>query len=214
MRSSVMLAIIFAICLFPTVSFAQEKNKVRVGYEILQIKSPNEIVAWATRDITRKQFDSLKLPSGWFKNQPREIEMDRGTFISSPGQKKGKIIRAKHFGFTWMHVATVRKVGISLDSKRLLVGSKVQKNHRVTFEAGKTIKLLISPKGEVFLRISRDAGRTRQIPKLPTKWQLVDLKTRKALQFQLPSKTLVIRTDNQDSFQGPVKLNWKRKRWF
>ncbi len=211
MRVCHVLVVTVVFWLAPSVSHAQEKIPVRVGYEILQVKSLDEIVAWATMDITREQFDALKLPLGWFKNQPRESEMDRGAFLSSPGQDEGTHIKAEHFGFTWMHVATVRKAGTRLDTRGLLTACTVQKNHRVTFEAGRTITVLVSPKGEVYPRISRDANRTRDVPKLPDTWRLVEYKTDVTVDISLPAKTLVIRADNQDSFQGPVKLDLKEK---
>jgi hypothetical protein len=194
------------LCLSLASDGAQEKPIEKIGYEILEVKSRKEIRAWATRDISQEQFDALKLPRGWVKNQPREVDMDNSRFHGSPRRKDGKIVTAEHFGFTWMHVATVVQVGVRVDPEKLLAGTKVQKNHEVAFDAGSTLKLLVSPQGEVFPRITRDAGRTRDVPRLPEGWRLIDYKTNEALEIQLPAEVLVIRADNQDSFQGPVVL--------
>lgn len=187
-------------------SSADEKEQ-RVGYEILQIKTFNEIVAWASKDITREQFDALKLPPGWFKNQPREVEMDRAKFLNSPGREQGTYVKTEHFGHEWLHVATV-KGRVKLDPKRLLVGSKVMKDHIVAFDKGKTLAFLISPKREVFPRITRDANRTRETPTLPKDWRLIEHDLEEPVEFELTSETIVIRTDNQDSFQGPVSFRF------
>jgi hypothetical protein len=187
---------------------AQEQPK-RIGYEILQIKSFNEIMAWASKDITREQFDALKLPFGWFKNQPREVEMDGGRFLNSPGRNEGSFSKAEHFGHEWLHVATVRMAGRkSLDPKGRLVGSQVIKDHVVLFDEGRSVTLLVSPDGEVFPRITRDANRTREEPTLPEKWRLIEYKLACPMEFNLTGETTVIRTDNQDSFQGPVEFNF------
>ena len=180
-----------------------------MGYEILQIKSFNEIIAWASKDITREQFDAIKLPVGWFKNQPREVEMDGAKFLNSPGLAEGSFLRAEHFGHEWLHVATVKMAERKrLDSKGLLVGSGVVKDHVVKFDEGRTLQLLISPSGEVFPRITRDANRTREEPTLPETWRLVEQQLDGPLEFSLSGETTVIRTDNQDSFQCSVDFRF------
>ena len=185
---------------------AVEKEK-RVGYEILQVKSFNEIIAWASKDITREQFAALKLPLGWLKNQPREVEMDRAKFLNSPGCERGTYVKAQHFGHEWLHVATV-KGRVKLDPKRLLVGSKVMKDHVVSFYGGRTLTLLISPEGAVFPRITRDANRSREDPTLPEDWRLIEHDLDEPVEFELTNEAMVIRTDNQDSFQGPVSFSF------
>ena len=183
---------------------AQENRDKKVGYEILQIKSFNEIVAWGSKDITREQFEAIKLPFGWFKNQPREVEMDDARFLNSPGREEGSFLKAERFGHEWLHVATV-KGRVKLDPKRRLVGSKVFKDHIVAFDEGRTLTLLISPTGEVFPRITRDANRTSEEPSLPKDWRLVEHQLNRTVEFRLTDEVTVIRTDNQDSFQGPVE---------
>jgi hypothetical protein len=208
MRTLSVPAIVVVVLVSGCQTHARE-NSVRIGYEILQIKSFNEIIAWASRDITREQFDALKLPLGWFKNQPREIEMDRARFLNSPGREEGRFLRAEHFGYEWLHVATVRMAGRKrLDPKGRLVGSRVMKDHVVAFDDGRTVTLLVSPEGKVFPRISRDANRTREEPTLPAKWRLVEYKLTRPMEFRLTDETTVIRTDNQDSFQGPVEFGF------
>ena len=208
MKISVIIGIVVGLIVVHPQAHAQENGVKRVGYEILQIKSFNEIIAWASKDITREQFDAIKLPLGWFKNQPREVEMDGAKFLNSPGLEEGSFSRAEHFGHEWLHVATVKMAGRKrLDSKGLLVGSAVVKDHIAKFDEGRTLRLLISPSGKVFPRITRDANRTREEPTLPEKWRLIEHTLDRPMEFKLTGETTVIRTDNQDSFQGPVKFS-------
>ena len=64
--------------------------------------------------------------------------------------------------------------------------------------------LLISPEGEVFFRVGRDADRLADTFAVPNGWRVESYTTPETLIIELFDETLVIRTDNQDSFQGPV----------
>ncbi|MEL7500762.1 MAG: alpha/beta fold hydrolase [Planctomycetota bacterium] len=214
MRSFLWLAIALTWAVLFQASFAKaQENSVKessvkkVGFEILQIKSLTEVVAWASKDISRKEFDALKLPLGWIKNQPRELEFDSAKFLNSPGMNRGEIRRAEHFGHQWLHVATVQLMDLKmLDSKGKLRGSTVVKDHWVTFDKGSLVVFLVSPDGKLFPRITRDANRTQEQPVVPEGWHLVEHKLDRRVEFRLTDKTTVIRADNQDSFQGPVEF--------
>ena len=79
--------------------------------------------------------------------------------------------------------------------------------HEVMFEAGRTISVLISPNGEEYILISRDANRTTDIPLIPPTWQIEERVISEELTLELPNPTLNIRAENnQDSWQGPVDL--------
>jgi len=208
MRALVVQAIVVGGVLGPACQIHAQYNSNKIGFEILQFKSLNSLIVWATVDITQEEFDTLDLPFGWFRNQPREIEMDGGKFLNSPGREKGSFLRAEHFGHEWLHVATVKMAGRKrLDPKRRLVGSTVLKAHVVKFDEGKTLTLLVSPEGKVFPRISRDVNRTSEEPTLPEKWRLIEHKLAGPIEFRLTGETTIIRTDNQDSFQGPVEFS-------
>jgi hypothetical protein len=86
----------------------------------------------------------------------------------------------------------------------LLVGSTVKKYHELTFDAGSTIVVLVSPEGDIYFRIGRDANRSSDEPTIPDSWRLLEYTTPDRLVIELFEENLVIRTDNQDSFQGPV----------
>jgi hypothetical protein len=184
---------------------SQKLGESRIGFEILEVKSFNSIRAWITLDITGEEFGELKLPLGWFKNQPRETEPDSSRFYKSPGTSiEGEFLDGEAFGYHWRHSATVIKPKMRLDPEGLLSGSIVNKYHEVTFNKGRIIYLLVSPEKDYYIRITRDANRINEKPTLPADWQLINYTLLEKTTIVLPEETLVIRTDNEDSFQGPV----------
>jgi hypothetical protein len=178
---------------------------IQVGYEILQTVSPSEIVVWISSNIEQAEFDAIELPAGWFKNQPREGEADGGSFARSPDAlEDGPLTEATHFGHSWQHNATVIEANTPVDENGLLRLSKVAKFHTVTFNAGRTLSVLVSPDDEAYIRISRDANRTSEAPTLPEGWRIDEVQNQEELVIELPNPTMNIRGDNEDSFQGPV----------
>jgi hypothetical protein len=113
-------------------------------------------------------------------------------------------VTSELFGHTWTHLTTITQANIAIDDQGLLTGSTVVKEHQLTFNAGSTMWVLFSPEGDPYVMVSRDAQRTSDTPTIPTGWELVEYTTPEELTFQLPAETLVIRADNEDSFQGPV----------
>jgi hypothetical protein len=181
-----------------------------VGFEILHIKSFNEIITWAgLSTMTQADFQAITLPLGWLKNQPREVDPDEGTFAKSPGASKdGEFVDENHFGYLWRHVATITEANKPLDNAGLLHGNTIIKFHTITFYAGRTLWILVSPEGDQYVRVSRDANRTTDVFTIPTDWKLATYVTQTKLDIKLPTPILNIRADNEDSFQGPIpKLN-------
>ena len=184
----------------------EAQEDVRVGYEILQVVSPTEIITWLSTDLTQAEFDAIELPMGWFKNQPREGDSDSGLFAGSPGAADGVFVYEEHFGHKWRHVATIIEANVPLDDDELLRANRISKRHALSFDAGRTLKVLLAPDGAQYVRVTRDAGRTSDDPTLPYGWTLVDYKTPTPVTLRLPDITVNIRADNEDSFQGPVRL--------
>lgn len=184
---------------------AGSQEEPRVGFEILQIRSPTEILVWISADLTQQEFDAIELPQGWLKNQPREGEPDSAFFARSPNAAAdGEFTREMHFGHEWLHNATVVEANISVDPQGLLRLNRVAKFHTVTFNAGRRLSILVSPQGESYVRISRDAGRTTDVPTIPSDWQLREQMIQEELTIELPNPTDNFRADNEDSWQGPV----------
>lgn len=160
--------------------------------------------AWISADpMTLEEFEAIELPDNWFKNQPRETSVDGGQFFGSPGAD-GVTVYEEYFGHRWFHSATVIEVGVPVDDEGLLSGAIVEKAHEISYTAGSTVIALVSPDGDTYVRIGRDAGRTSDDPTLPAGWEIVEMDVPDGYTTLLPDGTLVIRTDNQDSFQGPV----------
>ncbi|MEN0061162.1 MAG: hypothetical protein AAGA48_03375 [Myxococcota bacterium] len=179
-----------------------------VAFEILEVLGQDEIRVWFSSDISLAEFDAIELPGGWFKNQPREGEADGGSFARSPGATEdGPLIEGEHFGHRWRHNATIIESNIPLDDDGLLRLNRIEKFHEIRFAAGRTLKVLVSPEQEAYVRVSRDAGRLSDAPTLPEGWQLLDYAITSEWVVQLPNPTLNIRGDNEDSFQGPVTLD-------
>jgi haloalkane dehalogenase len=184
---------------------SDDSDEAHVGYEILQMISPNEIVVWVNSTMTQEEFDAIDLPLGWFKNQPREGTPDMASFDMSPNaDTDGDITYEEHFGHLWMQNAIVVETNIPLDEEGLLTANYVAKFHNVTFNAGRTVPVLTSPEGDAYILISRDSGRTTDESPIPDGWQVVDHTFTEETTFQLPNPTLNIRVGNEDSFQGPV----------
>ncbi|MEO1437227.1 MAG: hypothetical protein AAFV80_16925 [Bacteroidota bacterium] len=104
------------------------------------------------------------------------------------------------------HVATVIEASIPIDPEGLLRRNTIQKYHTVEFHAPRTVDLLISPEGEKYIRITRDANRTSDAPTMPEGWTLEPVDITEDLTLRLPNPTINIRCDNEDSFQGPVEF--------
>jgi hypothetical protein len=98
-------------------------------------------------------------------------------------------------------------VALSDNNQGLLTGRYIAKFHEVTFNAGSTLSVLISPTGEEYILISRDVNRATDIPIIPDTWQIEERLISEELIIELPNPTLNIRAENnQDSWQGPVNL--------
>ncbi|MEM8490556.1 MAG: haloalkane dehalogenase [Pseudomonadota bacterium] len=179
----------------------------QLGFEILEIKAEDEIIVWISTEITKAEFEALDLPEGWIKNQPREVESSSGSFLRSPdATEDGPLIEAELFGYQWYHNATIIEANIELDDEGLLQAASISKFHTVTFDAGSTLTLLVSPTGDRYVRLTRDVGRSSDIPTLPAGWSLIEQVLPQSLTVTLPNPTLNIRADNQDSFQGPLMI--------
>ena len=180
----------------------------QVGFELIEVQSPNNIRAWISPQITFDEFAALEVPMGWIKNQPRESPecgADAVRFIRSPdSMEDGDILIEEHFGFNWFHSASITQMNVPIDEAGLLRGVVVRKFHELTYNSGSCIILLTAPNGDVYFRVGRAADRTTDDPTLPDQWRLERYITPEEVVIELFGENTVIRTDNQDSFQGPV----------
>ena len=114
------------------------------------------------------------------------------------------VTAAECFGHRWEHWATITNVGMVLDEGGLLRAGTVEKNHEIGFDPGRKLSLLVSPDGDVYILVSRDAGRLSDEPAVPPGWQIVEHTVPRGFETRLAGETVVIRMDNEDSYQGPV----------
>ena len=165
---------------------------------------------WLTFDFTPEEYDAIELPDGWRRNQSRggvateDSPGPEGRFLRSPGRDDGVYTHREMFGGLWQHMTNIVGFRGFLDDQNLLIASVVQKDHELTWRAGSTITVLTSPAGEHYALISRDARRTSDTPTIPDDWMLRTFRLEEDLPVRLPFDTTVVRTDNQDSFQGPL----------
>jgi hypothetical protein len=219
MRSKILIYNIITVLLLMIIGCTKDdidseidtKEQKRVGFELLEIVSPNEILVWINdEDLSQEEFDYIQLPLNWRKNEPREGEPDSATFSRSPkAAQDGVFTRENHFGYRWLFNAQVVQTNVQLTDNLngLLVGNYIAKYHKVQFKAGRTLHILISPDGEEYVRISRDANRTTDTPIIPDTWKIEERIISEVLTLDLPNPTLNIRAqNNQDSFQGPVSF--------
>jgi hypothetical protein len=186
-----------------------EEETKRIGFELVQIISMDSILVWANNEIlTQQEFDSIQITGGWQKNEPREGMPDYAQFLRSPdAEEDGVFTTAEHFGFQWMFNAQIVDMNIALpeNDEGLLTGRNIAKYHQVTFNAGRILSILISPQGEEYVLISRDANRITDTPVIPDTWQIEEREINESITLDLPNPTLNIRAENnQDSWQGPV----------
>ena len=180
----------------------------KMGFELIEVQSPSSIRAWISPEISLDEFMALDLPMGWIKNQPRESPecgADSVRFIRSPdAMEDGEILIEEYFGFDWFHSATIIQMDVPIDDEGILRGVMVRKFHELIYNPGSCLILLIAPEGEVYFRVGRAADRLTDEPTLPEQWRLERYITPEEVVIELFGENTVIRTDNQDSFQGPV----------
>lgn len=175
------------------------------GFEVID---GSQGIAWMAVDITAAEFEALALPPGWISSNPRDLEASFGEFLMSPGETEPcRFEELDLLGHRWRHVATLSERGQPVDDAGLLVSTRVDKHHRLPFEAGLEMTTLTSPEGEAYLRITRDPSRTQEVPTVPAGWALATFAPEETTVVVLTPPTLLLRTDNQDSFQGPVELD-------
>ncbi len=70
----------------------EEEGVERVGFEILQMVSQDEVIVWINNAaMTVEEFEVIELDGGGFKNQPREGEPDGGSFAMTLPRFDGPI---------------------------------------------------------------------------------------------------------------------------
>ena len=140
----------------------------RVGFEIMQVVSPDETITWLNGEMSQAEFDAIELPTGWFKNQPREPDVDGGTFFRSPdGAQDGDFTFAEHFGHRWMHAATITEMDVPLDAEGLIETARTAATLLVSVVSGPVGRLSVGNRLPALVTRRLTAGTSRGARLLP-----------------------------------------------
>lgn len=83
--------------------------------------------------------------------------------------------------------------------------TRLEKYHQLTYASGATVYILENPDGEQYIRVSRDLDRNSDTFPLPEGWTLTEHVLSEDLKLELSGTVSVLRTKNEDSFQGPIQ---------
>jgi hypothetical protein len=90
------------------------------------------------------------------------------------------------------------------DNEGLISMTELEKYHLLTYSSGSNISILENPSGERFIEVSRSVNRSSDTFTLPEGWSLTSQLLQTDIQVELSGIVSVLRTDNEDSFQGPL----------
>jgi hypothetical protein len=192
--------------------FQLDENSTPVTFELIEIVSPEEVNVWIIDEpITVEEFQNLPLASNWQRQEAStEGDVNASTILRSPdAAEEGLFTKEEHFGYQWIFNAQIidNDVPLPENENGLLTGRYIAKYQEVTYNAGRTISVLISPEGEEYVRVSRDIDRTTEEQIIPETWTIEERQINEELIVRLPNPTLNIIVNNiGDSFQGPVEL--------
>ena len=96
------------------------------------------------------------------------------------------------------------KIDQPVDNQGLIRRTELEKYHLLTYSAGSTVYILHNPTGERFIGVSRSVDRSSDTFTLPDGWTLTSHVLSTELPVDLSGNVSVLRTDNEDSFQGPL----------
>lgn len=179
------------------------------GHEVFDLSGfPVRLIGWGTSELTPDEYGALPLDSGWMRNQSLAAGAvgQFARFLRSPGAAAdGEFTRQEMWGVSWLHQVNILPLTQgNLDPQGLLRAVTVEKHHELGWCAGSSVAILTSPEGDRYIRVSRNAERTSDTPTIPDDWTLESLLLEDTLTVRLLEQTTVIRTDNEDSFQGPL----------
>ena len=174
-------------------------------YELIDLVN---LEAWGTPDFTPEEFAEFKPPFLWRKNQPRGgggAGPDLGEFLKSPGcTQDGTFTYLTVFDREFLNVVKLKSLNGKVDDDGLIRETVLEKYHRLVYVAGRTVSLLESPDGNIYILVSRDIDRTADTFPVPEGWKLMTRMLEEDLVVELFGDVSVLRTKNEDSYQGPI----------
>jgi len=82
--------------------------------------------------------------------------------------------------------------------------TELEKYHILTYNSGQIVNILQNPSGERFIEVSRSVDRCSDTFTLAENWILTNHFLQTDLQVELLGNVSILRTDNEDSYQGPL----------
>jgi hypothetical protein len=176
-------------------------------YELIDLKNKE---VWGTPDFSAEEYNGFSAPFLWQKNEPRVSmsEVSKSGFLRSPGcPAAGQYTYMQAFDRDFLNVVWLISLNQPLDNDGLIRATELEKYHLLVFPPGATVYILESPDLERFIGVSRSTDRTTDSFTLPDGWNLTEHVLSQELQVELSGTVNVLRTDNEDSFQGPLPEN-------
>jgi hypothetical protein len=178
------------------------KGGKRAGYELINLLTKE---VWLTTDFTEEEYDLFSPPFFWIKNDPRIGMSNQAEFLRSPGcDEDGQFTYLQKFDKRFMKVVQLITMNKPADNEGLISMTELEKYHLLTYSSGSNISILESPSGERFIEVSRSVNRSSDTFTLPEGWSLTSQLLQTDIQVELSGIVSVLRTDNEDSFQGPL----------
>jgi len=174
------------------------------GYELLDLMNKE---VWLTLDFTAQEYAEFSPPVLWQKNQPRVSMSDSqgGEFLRSPGcTDPGLYTYLQAWDKEFLNVVKLITIYEPVDEQGLIRETTLEKYHVLTYAAGSTVYVLHNPDGERFIGVSRDGDRTSDTFTLPDGWFLTTHVLASEIVVDLSGIVSNLRTENEDSFQGPL----------
>jgi hypothetical protein len=178
------------------------KGGERAGYELINLLTKE---VWGTSDFTEEEYEAFSPPLFWIKNDPRIMMADKAEFLKSPGcDDEGEFTYLHKFDKRFMKVVQLITMNKPADNEGLISMTELEKYHLLTYSSGSNISILENPSGERFIEVSRSVNRSSDTFTLPEGWSLTSQLLQTDIQVELSGIVSVLRTDNEDSFQGPL----------
>lgn len=180
-------------------------NTEGIGYELIDVLRR---AAWVTTDWTPKAYTAFTpgLTSlNWVKNDPRAGYAAQVSVLRSPGCKTdGAFTYQSRFGRTFFHMADITSMGRRYGPRGEILEVSVTKHHRLHFDSGQSVSILVSEQGQQFVRVNRSVLAPKDAPDIPDGWSLLDVTLDRPWQVDLFDKVRVLRLNDGTSYQGPV----------
>jgi hypothetical protein len=172
------------------------------GYELIDLLNKE---VWATADFTAEEYAAFSPPLLWLKNDPRIMVADGAEFLKSPGcSEPGQFTYMRAYDKGFLNVVQLITLDTPVDDQGLIRRTELEKYHVLTYFSGRSVSILQGPTGERFIWVARTVDRPPDPATLPEGWTLTTHVLQTELPVDLSGNVSVLRTDNEDSFQGPL----------